>query len=46
MTVRQLLTEMDSYELSAWRAFLVKDAEFKEEQRRKAEEDARIEHGG
>lgn len=46
MSVRRLLAEMDSYELSAWRVFLPKFAEWEGEQRRKAEEDARIEAGG
>ena len=45
MSVRRLLTEMDSYELTAWQKFLAADAKFREEQQRRAEEDARIEAG-
>ena len=46
MSVKRLLTEMDSYELSAWQAFLVTDARHQTERRRIAEEDARLERGG
>lgn len=45
MTVRRLLTEMDSYELSCWQAFLAADADYRSEQHRRAQEDARIEAG-
>lgn len=41
MTVRRLLQEADSYELTCWQAFLKSDAAFQEEQRKRAEEDAR-----
>jgi hypothetical protein len=46
MPVRRLLTEMDSYELSAWRAFLPVRQEWEAEQQRRAQEEARIEAGG
>lgn len=46
MTVSRLLQEADSYELSCWQAFLARDAEKRDEQRRNAEEGARIEAGG
>lgn len=39
MSVRRLLEDMDSYELSAWQAFLLVDAQHQEEQRKKAAED-------
>jgi hypothetical protein len=45
MSVRRLFSEMDSYELSQWRAFLEADADFKREQQERAEEDARILNG-
>lgn len=45
MTVKRLLTEMDSYELSCWQAFLAADADYRSERQRRAEEDARIEAG-
>ncbi len=46
MSVRRMLGEMDSYELSAWREFLTADAAFREEQQRRAEDDARLLTGG
>jgi hypothetical protein len=46
MPVRRLLTEMDSYELSAWREFLPRLQEFEAEQQRRAQEEARIQTGG
>lgn len=39
MSVRRLLEEMDSAELSAWQVFMRIDAEHQQEMRRQAAED-------
>ncbi len=42
MTVRRLLSEADSLELSQWRVFLDLDATLQDERARRAREDARV----
>jgi hypothetical protein len=42
MTVGQLLANADSRELSAWMVFLERDAEIREDRRKRAEEDRKI----
>lgn len=40
MSVKRLLTEMDSYELSAWQAFLKVDADVRKDFYERAKKDA------
>ena len=43
MSVKRLLTEMDSYEMSAWQAFLMADAQERTVRQKVATEDAKFE---
>lgn len=45
MTVGRLLSEVSSYELSEWQAFLTIDREVRKELERRAREDAGFEAG-
>ena len=40
MSVKRLLTEMDSYEISAWQAFLMADAQASADRNARAKQDA------
>lgn len=45
MSVSRLLSEMDSYELTAWQAYFEVAADEQDKRQRQAQEDAKIERG-